>query len=443
MTRERTLHRKKPKDHFQIPKRLKAPAMDRLTYLLRESGDQMIHLVITYNGHFDFVRLQKAVEWSFDAEPILGCRFVEHPRKPFWERMEKQGWKAFCELINSRDLEKELHAFVIEPLDPTKELPVKIRLFRQAQSDVLCLKVSHTAMDGAGMIEYLQLLGELYQKAKEQPNYQVRPNLQGSRGLEQVLKHFRLRKKTSVFLQHRSPKPGWAFPWVDTKRTRRTYSLRRLSEERFQRIKQFAKERKATINDLLLAAFYRALFKIAKAPYGEPMVNVVTVNLRSYLASKKAEAICNLSTSVYPYFAIEKNESFEQTLEKAQQVMQQFKENLPGIGSAFFVNNFFGRITFKRLKAITLKLIQKHLETKKTHPIFTNVGLVKAEQLQMGDLKAIDAYLITPIMFAPGFIFGMITFEKKMTFSIGFCEDSYPRESIELFLDYFCAELPK
>ncbi|MHA1743039.1 MAG: condensation domain-containing protein [Candidatus Heimdallarchaeota archaeon] len=427
----------------ELPEKIAATAMDKLTYLLRETGDQMIHLVITYEGHINFPILKKAMEQSFIAEPILGCKFVEHPRKPYWIQINQQEWENYCQLINSRNFEKELFEFVTEEFDGTKDLPVKICIFRQTNRDQLCLKVTHTAMDGAGMLEYMQLLDKLYQELLKNPHFKAQPNLRGSRGLEQVLKHFKLQKKTRVFWQYKSPKPGWAFPWVDTKQTGRTFIVRRLPEERFQRIKQYGKERKATINDILLAAFYRAFAKLTNAPYGERMVNVVTVNLRTYLEAKRAEAICNLSASIYPYLAIEKNELFKKTLHKIQEAMNRFKENLPGIGSAFFVNNLFGRLPFRRLKKLTQKLIKKHLETKKTHPIFTNVGLVKKDQLTLGKLQPTDAYLITPIMFAPGFIFGMMTFEKKMSFSIGFCEGSYSRESVEQFLDYFIEELPR
>ncbi|RLI69180.1 MAG: hypothetical protein DRO63_01305 [Candidatus Gerdarchaeota archaeon] len=443
MVEKRGSQEKTKDKKVQLPEKIVATAMDKLTYLLRETGDQMIHLVITYEGHINFPILKKAMEQSFAAEPILGCKFVEHPRKPFWIQINPQDWKNFCQLINSREFEKELYDFVTEEFDGTKDLPVKICIFRQTNRDVLCLKVTHTAMDGAGMLEYMQLLDKLYRELLKNPNFKAQPNLSGTRGLEQVLKHFKLQKKTRVFWQYKSPKPSWAFPWVDTKQTGRTFIVRRLPEERFQRIKRYGKERKATINDILLVAFYRAFAKLTNARYGERMVTVVTVNLRTYLEAKRAEAICNLSTSIYPYLAIEKNELFEKTLQKVQEAMNRFKKTLPGIGSAFFVNNLFGRLPFRRLKKLTQKLIKKHLETKKTHPIFTNVGLVKKYQLTLGKLQPTDAYLITPIMFAPGFIFGMMTFEKKMSFSIGFCEGSYSRESVEQFLDYFIEELPR
>ncbi|MBD3192596.1 MAG: hypothetical protein GF308_18290 [Candidatus Heimdallarchaeota archaeon] len=82
------------------------------------------------------------------------------------------------------------------------------------------------------------------------------------------------------------------------------------------------------------------------------------------------------------------------------------------------------------------------MKSRTTHPVLTNVGLINSDSLDFGEIKAKDSYLITPIVYAPGFIMGIITFKETMTLSIGFCEGSYEKAMIEEFLGFFDKELP-
>jgi len=54
-----------------------------------------------------------------------------------------------------------------------------------------------------------------------------------------------------------------------------------------------------------------------------------------------------------------------------------------------------------------------------------------------------DAYIITPINWAPSFSMGISSYNKKISLSIGYCADSYDKRTIDLFLDLFLKELPE
>ncbi|WP_160328949.1 hypothetical protein [Syntrophomonas wolfei] len=45
-----------------------------------------IQAVITFDQHLDTEVLKAAVMLSLDAEPVLGCRFVEDEKRPYWQR---------------------------------------------------------------------------------------------------------------------------------------------------------------------------------------------------------------------------------------------------------------------------------------------------------------------------------------------------------------------
>jgi NRPS condensation-like uncharacterized protein len=169
-------------------------------------------------------------------------------------------------------------------------------------------------------------------------------------------------------------------------------------------------------------------------------VSVVTINLRNYLPNNKAESLCNLSTSAYPRLSYKATEHFIETLGRMKKNLDDIKNHHPGIGSAFFIKNLM-KLKYARLQKVFKKRIEKDIETRTTQPVVTNVGLIRAKQFIFEDQKPTDGYMITPIMNAPGFILGILTFEKRMTISFGYYEDSYDSAVVKKFLALFKKEL--
>lgn len=62
--------------------------MDQVNYLDGASNDKQGRSVVTFDGHVDANRMVRAVRLTLDAEPILGCGFVERPRRLCWERRD-------------------------------------------------------------------------------------------------------------------------------------------------------------------------------------------------------------------------------------------------------------------------------------------------------------------------------------------------------------------
>lgn len=425
-----------------IPKKFQASSMDKLTFALRKFGDQQIHAVLDFNGHFDEQRIKKAVRLMLESEPVLGCRFIEHPKKPYWERMGNLDNQDYCTFVTENDFEKDIFNFITTPNDPREELGIKIRIFKRNNFDTLCVKTSHALIDGGGIQEYLVLLGKIYKELGENPNYKVIPNINGRRSVKQVLGKFNFFKKVFVFFKNMSSKPNWAFPWIGLKSEKPNYILQRFKNEKFRKIKEFGKKFDATINDMVLAAFYRAIFQIINPAPNKKLVTVVTVNLRAYLPNNKAESLCNLSSSSYPEINYIANETFADTLIRVRDEMKRRKKNAPGIGPALFIETVF-KMNFSHVKKAIQKRFEKDLKRDATHPVFTNVGLVETNYFDFGDIKAVDGYLMTPIMNAPGFIFGLMTFNERMTMCMGYYEESYDKKVVERFFELIKEEFER
>jgi NRPS condensation-like uncharacterized protein len=85
-----------------IPKRIPSAISDQLVEHLSFALDLMIQLELDFNARLDVERLSKAIDIALDAEPVLGCRWVPHWRKPWWERLDRSHRQSFW-LVDSQD----------------------------------------------------------------------------------------------------------------------------------------------------------------------------------------------------------------------------------------------------------------------------------------------------------------------------------------------------
>jgi len=426
----------------KIPKRIRASANDNLNYLLRSGTDQQINFIFHLNGQIDAERMKKTVRLTMDAEPILGCRYVINRRRVYWERREDLDDLEYFALIESDNPEAEIRKIVLYQIDPSVESIIQIKIIRSLEKDILYIKSDHSVMDGGGFYDYLTLLCDTYNKLTEDQNYQVEPNVHATRELKQVFKHYRFRKKMRSLLRDKGYIPTWSFPAIGTGRTKKTYTLRQIEPERFDRIKAYGKERRATLNDMFLTSVFRSLFELKKPAENKPMTIAVPTDLRVLMPTKKAETIANLVSATFVSLKYNPESTFDEMLIDVNQQMTKKKDIQLGMGQTYIINQLF-RLRYAWVRWLANRIYGGLYKRGKMHPIITNVGMIDSQKRYFGDVDVEDGYIITPINWAPSFSMGISSYNKRITFSIAFCEDSYDKRTIEQFLDLVFEKLPQ
>jgi len=424
-----------------IPERFDAAHMDQAEYMDRIESNQKIQCVMVLDGSIDEVLLARAVRLTLDAEPIMGCRFVERLR-PYWRRRQDLD---HLELVSVTQCAAEPEAsgalmeFLTTPGDPRHEPLVTVKVIR-AESDTVAVKVDHIAADTGGAKDYLYLLCRTYNRLQDDPGYEPSPNSAGDRSLAQVLRRFTLAEKARSVRRGLPPKAAWGFPWNGEGRGDRAFAVRRMPEESFRALKAYGQERGATINDCILAAYYRAFFEISGAPDSTGCAILVPIDLRRYLPDEKAGAICNLSGQLYPVLAVETGESFGGTLERVRDAMSLFKSDMPGIGAAIGVATFVSpglRVAGRFYRS----RIQAALRTGRCNPYLSNMGRLSPERLDFTGAHVRDAYLVSPMMSAPGFLLGASSFADRLTLTIGYAGAPENAGTVERLLDMLESDL--
>lgn len=437
--------------------RIPAPPMDQFNYALRELGESTMHLVIVFDGHLDEERLEQACAAIRAMVPVLGSRFVEAPA-PYWEWIP--GGNAHDRVLVHPSLhrDRDLQNVLTLPLDPATGPPVRLDILRSGTGDTLCITVHHAAMDAYGLIVYSQLLAGCY---RHPDTGQGRfPFPCPDRSLTGVLSQFTGEKPVPVLISHGSLHPGWTFPARPGDCKKRAFAIRTLPAERIYAIKSAARVRGATVNDLLLAAFFSALCDYS---HPEPVTEVpisVSIDLRRYLGGKKSapvemdpdtndamaslplDAIANLSVA-FNVLLCTGSRTFDEQIVQATAAMQVHKAHNPGIDAAVDIESF-GYANFAGICERVRMMRDRAAETGAATPLLGNIGILpEASTAFSPALPVTNAFIAGIIINPPGIALGVTTFRNCMTLSIGYGSATILHDIMERFMDTLTGYLPK
>jgi NRPS condensation-like uncharacterized protein len=425
-------------------KRFRATSQDLMNNISREIADQQLHFVVRCAERLDAERLEKAVGLCIVAQPILGCLLVEDGKEPHWRSEERAAGWGYSEMTGP-DLESDLREFVLVPGDPKKDPLAQVRLFR-GEMDTVCIRMDHVCADAAGIRNYGYLLADIYNALAKDPGFRPEADRR-DRGMKSVLRRYGLAKRVGFartamkFMRKAKKSPGrsWQFPVVSSSREGRTMAVRHLTAERVKKTVDMAKRNGATLNDVLLAAYFRAMFRTIPVEGNGPVPLQVSADLRRY-NPETADMIANLSSAIFAAIPPTGDEPFEQTLGKVRSVMDRMKASSPLVG-AYAIGIPFKFMNYRRASAVMRQMTEGRAKKGVAMPLLSNFGKLDPERLSFDGLRPSDAYITTPVMFPPYLMLGVSGYEGGLTFTSGYCREG-TGNGVEKLLDLVLAELP-
>ncbi|MDP4094627.1 MAG: condensation domain-containing protein [Bacillota bacterium] len=433
------------------PDIIPADGHDICNYVFRYGmANFQIQAVLRLDGRLDFVKLLKAVRLSIDAEPVLGCRFVcSDP--PYWKRLDDIDNVRFCTMVETNDTDTAVKRFLESPLDMDNGPVLKLKLVRSDSFDTICIKINHACSDGAGVKEYVTLLSDIYCRLYSDVNYVPTPSIRTKSDHRKLFKAVGIKYPTAtVVVPQKSPTPLWKFPWKNIRQTESRYAICKLSDGELDKLKNYSKSKGATINDLILTAYYRAMFKISKPPYGIPMDIPLTVSLRRYLPEQKAEAIRNLSGGFMTALKRKHHESFEGTLSRVMSRTRNIKTGHPGIENAIWAE-YVEKMDFRQFcnhyktlsKINDMNSLNPFYKLYGCSPALSNLGLLSATPIKFGDTAVIDAHILPPTVRAPGFLLLAGSYNGVLTLTLAYYKSTVHRVDMQRVIEKIKEELVK
>jgi NRPS condensation-like uncharacterized protein len=430
-----------------IPDRWPGVLTDRAIAVIHKLSEMIITLEAQFDRRLDPDRLARAVELVFDAEPVLGCRFVHEDWRPYWERLPKPIDDAFLVAADDSSFE----AFACEPLDEARGPQLQACLRPAPDGDRLLVKVGHYAADAGAVKEALERLAAIYRRLGDDPRHEPVPNLAGSRSMSQVLRRIPWSARPRIVANYlraargvggglppaRLPLAAERLPGPPR------YTLRHVPRERVAALAAYGKARGATINDLASTALLRALAIASDRSGPSELKLLVTADLRRHLPGGRGAGLCNMSGIDPMILGVpsDTDEGFDGLLAHVSAHMNARKASWIGLNDYVAMLPVIGWMPMSWLHGMFGVLIDATNRLRRLPNGLTNMGPIPPAAVDF-DGAPRRAFLRVPPTYPPNFVTGLSGYAGELTLSAGWYPGSVPPALVERFYDLLLDELP-
>jgi NRPS condensation-like uncharacterized protein len=203
----------------------------------------------------------------------------------------------------------------------------------------------------------------------------------------------------------------------------------------------------ATVNDIVLAAFFLAILRIRDDPddLNEPRSVLTSADLRRYLDHPVPPA--NLSVAYEVTVSAGEGARLEDVVAQVTAATKRRKENGLGLGCIRFYEGISAG-GIPAVEAFFDGVSERYGKTAMKNPVFSNIGVLDAGSalpLEGKDGRPLDlrsAVLLPCVCWPYGFLMSLSTFRDCMTIVSAYEEGPYAPETVERFLDLVDGCLP-
>jgi NRPS condensation-like uncharacterized protein len=404
-----------------IPKRFPATGTDSAVAITRAVTKHRIGLRLAFeSGSLDPERLARAVRLSMDAQPILGCSFRTDESKAYWLRLPALDEASVFSVVQTADPDGAMDSFQADEI--ADEGPqAKAVLLRASGADHLGIKVSHVLADGQAAKQYAYLLADIYSRLGADPGYTPRPDLGHRPTGRDVWDRLSAEQRREARKAKSWANPTWVMPAKGESGRGLTYRAASLGPEAFSAVKAHGRLREATVNDMMLAAVFRACVEQFDPPVGTPLSLMCTADLRRYLPDPEHLPISNISISGSLDIERVDGESFDGTLRRVRERMVVWSKTCYGAAPAASAERLAG-LGYRVTKALLSLTFRTAGRSGKTYPWFTNIGIIDESRLSFDGHVPSSGHMYGPAAMGASIVPVVSTYRDTLTVCMGFCE---------------------
>ena len=418
---------------------LKAEMWDRLQYFFKHFFDRTMHCVTYYDGQLDQDILQK-VYYNFAINaPILRSTFKYNPIRPYWKVNDIKYSDFFKLIITDKvNLDKEINSFLLSIIYPTDKTQFKIRLFRCNGKDVLVCLFNHMCFDG-GDLKYVQeKVSEAYTQLSLGKEYKFDIK-NGTRSASQVYSSMSKEDKKAAKSLYKNVTniDKIYFPFTDKSDSDKPRIIKHLIDaDTFLAMKSKSKSMGYTLNDIIIAAYARALMNVCDLPLDRCFTIPNMIDIRRYIEGGKTSGLTNMTSIIQCKLEGGVGNDIFDTVKNANSAMNKLKQDkfmglygLPLINLAYTIFPQF-------ISDIALKIGYKT-------PLcaLSNIGIIDDAKIKMSEIQAEYSYLTGGIKFKPFFQLALTTYKNVITLSLAIKCSDQDEIKIKEFYKFFIEEI--
>lgn len=217
--------------------------------------------------------------------------------------------------------------------------------------------------------------------------------------------------------------------------------IKRVPPRQLSFLSTYGKARGATLNDVFLAAAYRALASHGCWDGTSGLRISITVDLRRWcLSSADARSICNLSSFEYPFLVRNLGRDFEETLANVTALTRRRKKNYPGLALALISHFVMKRSSYEGLRGESLSERGRRRARAGRPLTLSNEGALDKVRLRFGTETPVSAHILPPFLALPGVHICLSGYDGTLTLAAVTPQNGHA--VVESFLNALLEQLP-
>lgn len=417
--------------------RHRAEIWEQLHFLFQGYSDMQVRAAVYFKGRLDIERLNRAVRYTMEELPLLRSRYVDDPAKPYWEETGHP-YTDPVTVVQSNCTDEEAANFLTGHIDRAEGPQLKLEVVRGLSNDTLGLVINRMVCDEGGLKEYLYYLGSVY-TALRYPGSRLPEPAVRERGMRQVLRRLRPMERIRIHLSGHAaekresltkiPFSGRAgVPFLVTKA---------LPAGALGKLTSYSREHGVTIYEVVLAAYYRAVYMMFPGRKILPFSITCLADLRGYLPWGEDRAICGLTAPVISHIGRNVGKNLGETVEKVRADTARKRSLLSVVRTQAGLEWLFRFHSYPKIK--------DRLNRKFVRPVYTfnYIGAVNSSRLDFDEMPVLDVCVTGSLHRAPYFQLNATIFEDSVTLSAAMYGNREDRAMVRYFLALICRELPQ
>lgn len=431
-----------------------AAVSDRLLYCQRRMANGWSSFVVELNGQVRPDVLRAAARHLVDVFPLLGCRYVDHWFRPYWERRADLNDVEWLTESSDSNLDQAINEFVNRRRDPGRDPVYGVRVIR-GEADILILDVCNMLTDGGGAMMILEALSAAYSGLLNDSSFRQTPVDVGDRGYRTILRKLPTKDRRVLwqnlprFVRRALSVKPWSFPLPAAKSDACFHLTHTIDEETCQRLARVGRKRRATVNVLLVTAIYRALRAEFPPTHDKPLPIMMPISLRTYFPDATENVLAHFVGGSLLLGQGDVDESFDTTLERfLSQVKEASRRYLGMVSPALTVEGLWPlRLAFQSLPYAVVKFMTGMRMRRMARPpgpgmvVMTSME-AGAGKIRFGDAVGVGIFAAGNLPRVPGVAaFALTRLGDRVQVSTGGFESCIDSERLARALERFDREI--
>lgn len=398
-----------------MERKLNAELWDKMHYLFRDFNDRMVHVELRYDFEINIDALKTVLICFLEKAPVLHSSFTDNRIHPYWTVKDyKIDDVLTVKEVSEAELDFEINNFLIQYIPPDADVQMKVAVFNHNGKSVLCVVENHMCMDGGDLKYFMKALCQNYNDYIESGISPVDLRT-GTRSYESVYEDFSTGEKRLAknLYKNVNSKDDHGFPFTPNSiRDKSFIAKRKIPASKFDEIRFAGKKHGATINDMLLTAYFYALYELAGFDSREGISISCAVDLRRHLKSSEGQGVTN-HTAWMQCRVPERGVNIFETLNFVVQSSNQFKED-KFIGLHGLPLLSFG------YKILPLAASEEVIKIGYANPLLamSNIGILEVDKLALEGHEPIDGFMSGAVKYKPYALLSVTSVRKELTLSM-------------------------